>query len=204
MGLGISKLDAVNMILDTNRIKRVTALSSSGTWPSKSYNRDEAGQAEYILDIIARSVQARGIGCNTRRSQAFATSGSNQIVLPDTILRIIPAGPTQRRDHTIRGNKVFDLENNTYTLAGGTYYYDVIEAIDFDDLEPLAKEAIMAEARQHFQRGQRGDPIQDAFTTDSRNRADAMLPRPSHAPNAAPINALPLMSNSPAMGGRDS
>lgn len=194
---GLAKLEAVNLILETNQIKRVSALDSAGSWPSKTYGASDAGHAEFTLDMISRRVQARGLGCNTVRSKKFTLGGSGPITLGANTLAIVPAGPTQFKNHGIRNDAVYDLEGDTATLAAGDYFYDVITALDFESLDPLSKEMIVDETKLYYQRRTRGDQLQDQFNENDRQKTELFAVRPKPSQNSRNINQIPVIPAGP-------
>lgn len=90
---GMTKLDAVNMVLSGINEYRVTSLDTGGT----SVQSD----AERYLDDSTRYFCAMGWPCNTRRSAAFTPANpSLEVTLPTSpaVLRIRGAGPDQHRE----------------------------------------------------------------------------------------------------------
>lgn len=177
---GLSKLEAVNLILETNQIKRVSALDSSGSWPSKSYGVSDAGHAEWILDVIGRRRMIAGTANNVIR-KSYTLGAPGAITLDANTMKIKPIGLIEKEHHTIRDDKVYDSWNGTTTLAAGTYTYEQTMAVDFESLEPAFKEAIVDEAKQYYQRRTRGDQLQDAFNENDRQKTDANVMRPKVA-----------------------
>lgn len=182
---GLSKLEAVNLVLETNQIKRVSALDSTGSWPSKTYGASDAGHAEWILDVIGRRRMIAGTANNViRKSYTLAVSGA--ITLDSNTMKIKPIGLIEKEHHTIRDDKVYDAWNGTTTLAAGTYTYEQTMAVDFESLEPALKEAIVDEAKQYYQRRTRGDQLQDMFAENDRQKTDANVMRPKVAYSPTP------------------
>lgn len=198
---GLSKLEAVCLLLQAIRLKRVSALDSTGAWPAKVYGNSNAADAEWTLDLISRQVQARGFGCNTVRAKKFTLGGSGTISLPANTLAIIPAGPTQFRNIGIRDDKAYDLEADTATFAAGDYFFDVITAVDFESLDPTVKDIVVAEAKQYFQAKERGDQNQHQINEGDRTKAELNAARPKPSANARALNQMPLISQPAPQGG---
>lgn len=193
---GLSKLAAVNRIAQLcNLNERVTALDSTGTWPSKTYGASDAGQIEQDLDEVKAQVLARGYQCNTRRNQKYTRATQGAITLPDNTLKIIPTGPSELRNHTIFDNKVYDLEPTPPTdqLAPGDYFYHIVVDIDFDSLEPTVKQLVVAEASRIIQRRRRGDPRIDMYLADEVAAAELAVSRSKQTSHTYPINPQPVM-----------
>lgn len=95
---GMTKLDAVNMVLSGINEYRVTALDTNGT----SVQAD----AERYIDDSTRYFCAMGWPCNTRRSVAYTPSGGSfEVTVPASVIRIRGAGPSQHRNLVIRGRR---------------------------------------------------------------------------------------------------
>ena len=56
----MTRLDAINEMLSARGESPVTALDSTGSWPSKTYGSSDQGLAERILDRHSRRLQADG------------------------------------------------------------------------------------------------------------------------------------------------
>lgn len=190
---GISKLQAVNLILETNQIKRVSALDSTGSWPSKTYGASDAGHAEWILDVVAQRRMITGALNNViRKSYTLAVSGA--ITLDANTMKIEPIGMIEKEHYTIRDDKVYDAWNGTTTLAAGTYTFKQTMAVDFESLEPAFKHAIVDEAKQYYQRRTRGDQLQDLFNENDRQKTDASVMRPKVSISPTPPPPTPMQA----------
>mgnify|MGYP000573713527 CR=1 FL=1 len=188
---GISKLQAVNLILETNQIKRVSALDSTGSWPSKTYGASDAGHAEWILDVTAERRMIAGTLNNViRKSYVLAANGA--ITLDANTMKIKPIGLIEKEHYTIRDDKVYDAWNGTTTLAAGTYTFEQTMAVDFESLEPALKHAIVDEAKLYYQRRTRGDQLQDLFNENDRQKTDANVMRPKMAVSPVPPPPSPM------------
>lgn len=196
---GVSKLEAVNFILQVCKDERASALSSSGSWPSKAYNGDDVGQVEADLDREKARILSRGFQCNTARNQKFSLASQGSITLTNYTLKIIPTGPSELRRHSIKDNKVWDLEPSPPTdqLAPGDYFYHVITDVDFESLEPTVKHLVMVEAARVIQRRRRGDPKIDAYLADEVALAEINVARSMNPPQAYGINQQPLVPRAP-------
>lgn len=199
---GLSKLAAVNRVLQACQSDRVSQLGGSGTWPSRTYGDDLTGQVEQDLDEIKALVLARGFQCNTRRNQKYTRVTQGAITLPDNTLRIIPTGPSELRNHTIFDNKVYDLETTPPTdqLAPGDYFYHIIVDIDFESLEPTVKQLVVAEAARTIQRRRRGDPRIDAFLADEVAMAEINVSRSKQTSQTYAINPQPMIAPAAQQG----
>lgn len=170
---GMTKLDAVNMVLSGINEYRVTSLDTGGT----SVQSD----AERYVDESTRYFCAMGWPCNTRRAAALAPDQASLIItLPTSpaVLRIRGAGPDQHRNLVIRGTTVYDADRGTNVmLNGGAVYLDIAELLVFEDLDPMLKELVAKHAQQQFARRFSSSQLADAFITQELSIADGINPR---------------------------
>ena len=61
----MTRLEAIQEILEGSGMMHASALASSGTWPSKTYQETDAGDAEQILDRELRKILSEGYWLNT-------------------------------------------------------------------------------------------------------------------------------------------
>lgn len=170
---GMTKLDAVNMVLSGINEYRVNSLDTGGT----SVQAD----AERYVDSSTRYFCSMGWPCNTRRSAAFTPSGATfAITLPTSpaVLRIRGAGPDQHRNLVIRGSTVYDADKGTTNMgSSATVFLDIAELLDFADLDPMLKELVSKHAQQQFARRFSSSQTADAFISQELGIVDAINPR---------------------------
>lgn len=184
----MTKLDAVNELLEAIGLKPVTALDTG--------NFSEAGDAERTLDRESRRVQMRGFYGNQIKSKAYVASGS--LITPAAdVIAIKSAGPTQHRNFALREQsgtmRAYDLDADTFTITG-TIYLDITVEIPFADAPPDIQDAIVADAKQKFQRRFRANPEADQALAEERVQAELttgrVTGRSSQERAAAPPFAL--------------
>lgn len=184
---GMTKLDAVNMVLSGINEYRVGALDTGGT----SVQAD----AERYVDDSTRFFCAMGWPCNTRRSAAFTPSNpSLEVTLPTSpaVLRIRGAGPDQHRNLVIRGTKVYDSDRGTTVMTSlSPIYLDIAELLDFEDLDPMLKEQVAKHAQQQFARRFSSSQLADAFISQELGIVDGINPR------EGTFTARPLFTQEP-------
>jgi len=168
---GMSKLDAVNMVLAGINEYRVVTLDTGGT----SIQSD----AERYVDDSTRYFCAMGWPCNTRRSAPFTPAGAGfEVALPEAILRVRAAGPDQHRNLVMRGSKVYDADRGTFNFGNTVpVYLDVAEQLPFEDLDPLLKEQVSKHAQQQFARRFSSSQIADAMISQELGIVDSINPR---------------------------
>jgi len=198
--LGLTKLGAVNAILETVNDLPFTVIDSTGTWPNLTYGASIAGRAEQILDRVSQDVQSRGFQANLAISKPFTPAGSPlKVTLPVDTLSVRGAGPDHFRNFELRGDFLYDLDRHTDQFAtAAVIHLDVVTELEFTVCPPRLKQLIVAEAAVVFQRRHRGSLEQDAMLGQERNAAEVKVDRPKPRPNTDPVNPFPLMP-SPAM-----
>lgn len=182
--LGMTKLEAVNEMLEAKGLKRVAALDTGGT--------SDAGTAEYVLDRIDRRIQEMGWPENTELAQSF-TAAANAITVASDTLWIRGAFPHTHWRYVLRADGVFDVQANSLTITTGVVIVlDRIKKLTFADMAPRTKELIAVAAATIFQRRQRGEMSQDAWLTQEQVLVDLIADRVNSGMVPAPINAYPI------------
>ena len=168
---GMTRLDAVNMVLSGINEYRVTALDTNGT----SVQAD----AERYIEDSTRYFCAMGWPCNTRRSVSYTPSGGSfEVTVPASVIRIRGAGPSQHRNLVIRGTKVYDADRGTTNFgSNAAIFLDIAEILDFEDLDPMLKELVAKHAQQQFARRFSSSQLADAFISQELSIVDAINPR---------------------------
>lgn len=195
MAFGLTKVDAVNAMLEMTSSERVTGLGGSGSWPNRTYGATEAGKAEMILDRVSREVQARGFErANVVRWKKYTVSGSpGGITLASNVLSIKPVGPSADLHIGINDGNAYDFKNDTATFAVGDYFLDVTVLYDFEKLPHEIRQIIQAEAVREWQRVQRGSVEADQMLSEKHAKAEyASASNPSY-PLPLPTNTKPMI-----------
>lgn len=180
--LGMTKLEAVNEMLEAKGLKRVAALDTGGT--------SDAGTAEYVLDRIDRRIQEMGWPENTELAQTFTPSGNAITVNADT-LWIRGSYPHTHWRYVLRADGVFDVSANSLTI-NAAIVLDRIKKLSFADMAPRTKELIAVAAATIFQRRQRGEQSQDMWLTQEQVLVDLIADRVNSGMVPQPINAYPI------------
>ena len=200
--LGLTKLEAVNAMLESINQSRFSALDSAGDWPLKTYTASIGSSAEYILDRVSRSVQGRGWKFNVVRCKPYTLGAPGVITFGTNVYAATPAGPNQFRNWAIRSDQAYDLEGDTATFATGTYHFDITTLHDFDFCPPDIKDLIVKEAMTEMQRRFRGDSDADRMIKEETAKAEIRAERPKDSMNAMPLNQTPILPSMGDGGGR--
>jgi hypothetical protein len=150
-----SRIDGVNLLLAEILIPRVSALDSSGSWPSKTYCSSPEGQAEYYLDLFTRQVCNEGLDTRCDRNQSFNTGGGT-IHLGGRVVKVAGKAGIENRQLSVRpigGNMhLYDNEAGSDTFAAGTYVVDVWREAPFEELSGSEQALVLAFAVDRFVR----------------------------------------------------
>lgn len=174
MALGMTKLQAVNLMLLAVGQMRVSALDTGGT--------SDAGEAEYWLDHIIEQKVAEGHpSCSKVIHQA--ADGSGEIDLSSVAanaIRVIGLGKFRHRPLSIRNVKVYDEDRGTtacFTAAEvvtlEVYEYPDSNATNkFEYLAPDFKHYIADEAAKYYRQMKKPDQLADAFNAQKAQRSE--------------------------------
>ena len=134
----------------------------------------DAAVARNILEETARDIQSRGWNFNREYDfplQPDAVSGD--ITLPANFVH----AEIKDKDAIIRGNRLYDRENHTYTFPLKTYKADVIQILPFDELPEQARHYITVRAARIFQSRVVGSGTLHQFSEEEEYKALAELKR---------------------------
>ena len=165
----ITKLDAVNQILESIGEDPVSSLSSG---------LPDAEAAERILDRISREVQAKGWLCNTEREYTLSLTNDKTIPLSDDILRIDTVGVDKGLNVTVRK---YVNQAHLYNIADHSFTFnkaltvDIILNRDIAELPPELQMYIVSKASRRFQESELGSIAADQFAVRAEQEAYAAL-----------------------------
>ena len=175
--LSMTKLEAVNICLSVMGQPKVTDLSGSAV---------DAEIAADIIDEVSREVQNKGWHWN-REQHELPPNAGNEIVVPNNAIRI----DTDRTDLlinvTVRGNRLFNLTDNTYTFTTPVKVGFIVY-LEFDELPASAKDFIAKKAARLFQERMLGSTTLTQFQAEDLARLWAEMQREDIA--AGDYNAL--------------
>lgn len=165
----LTKLDAVNIILDSIGESRVLSLEDSVS---------DARLALEKLEEVSKEVQGRGWHRNTERREILLDN-AGKAVLPNNVLRVDSVGDSAtinvvtRRD-TNGFNYLFNLSDNTFVFDG-PIEVEMVKEFDYEDLSLELQYYIAYRAARQFQETQMGSQALDTFTLRQEQDAFAAL-----------------------------
>lgn len=160
------KLSAVNQ-----------CLNNIGEAPVTSLDSGLLVDAQVALDVVEevnRTVQSKGWYFNTE-TMTLTPNTSNNISLPNNTLKVDTTGTSIGYDLIKRGTRLYDRENNTFTITAKKEL-EITLLLDFEDLSEPFKVWIATMAARTFQERQLGvDSISNQNREDERKaKASAM------------------------------
>ena len=159
----LDRLAAVNIMLGVIGQAPVTTLSGTQTI--------DIELAETVLDETSRAVQSEGWEFNRETDVTLSpTPVTKQVSLNGTILRIDVPG----MNTTQRGNRLYDKSTNSYEFDGDVVA-DILRALDYNDIPPVARHYISIRAARVFQKRVQGAESLDRFTAEDEFVALAAL-----------------------------
>jgi hypothetical protein len=153
----LSKLDAVNIILDALGETAVSSLNSGLA---------DAEKAERVLDEQTTDVLEEGWHCNTDFNLQLVPDINGNIGLPNGTLRIDTSGTSADVDAVERDGKLYDREHQT-SIFTKPVYVDITYDLGFETLPYRLRKYIAHKAARVYQERTLG-----SVQLDSPLRAD--------------------------------
>jgi hypothetical protein len=150
-----TKLQAIN-----------TMLSSVGEPPVNSLTalRADSLIAQNILEEVMRDVQSYGWLFNTEDNVTLIPeTGTGYIYIGDNVARVDMDPSFYNYDITIRGNRLYERKNNTYSFAEPIKVTRVL-LMEYDEMPEVARRYIFIRASRIFQDRVVGSERLHAFT----------------------------------------
>lgn len=145
--VGITSLDAVNMMLAAIGEQPVSSLAGEGV--------PLVATALRKLLQVSRLVQSVGMHCNTEDNVSLEPEAVTGFVyLPNDTLDVDAHDCNSLV--TVRGNRLYDNENHTFVFTA-PIAVDIVYLIGFEDLPIQAQNYIATRAAREFQRETIGD-----------------------------------------------
>ena len=131
-----------------------------------------------------------------------AIYGNLNIQFGSDTLAIYPVGPNSHRNLSLKGDLLYDQDNQTSRLDNDDdLYFDVVYELDYVDCSPKLKDVIATWSAMIFQRHVLKDVTQDAFLVGEYNRINQSADRiatgriPSRSRNVEPTDFPSLLDS---------
>ena len=167
--MGLSKIEAVNIVLESIGEAPVSSLTSG---------LPDAEAAESKLNEINKSVQARGWHQNIDYNLKLMPNNNSLIYVPSNYLRVDTTRDSQYINVTVRNYNsrlaLYDIKKQTYIFTKALFV-DVVYLIQFEDLSLELSTYIAYLAARKFQESQMQSVALDNFTRRGEMEAYAAL-----------------------------
>lgn len=165
-----TELDAINTMLSTIGESPINSLDGAA-------GVVDAVVAQQVLREISIQVQEEGWHFNTEENVRLIPDLVNQnITLPANCIQCDSTGKDADRDVTVRGNRLYDKTNKTFTFDN-SIEVDMIILLEFNDMPQAARHYVMIRAARVFQERVIGSQTLGSFTEKDETRARAALER---------------------------
>lgn len=154
-----------------------TMLSGIGEAPVNSFSEVTAdvSLARHILNEVSREVQLTGFQWNTEDNYPLTPDIHGLIRLHPSIVRVHFREPTDR-ELTIRGNRVYDRINHTFTFPQDTAITCTVTLLlPFEELPEAARRYAALKALRVFQERVVGSQVLSAYQQADEARARVQL-----------------------------
>lgn len=161
-----TELDAVNVIL-----------SGIGEAPVNSFAEitTDVTVARSILYEVSKEVQLEGFHWNTEDNYPLTPNDKGQITISPALVRVHFREPTDK-ELVIRGNRVYDRVNHTYTFdLSTTLLCTITLLLMFEELPEAARRYITVKALRVYQERVLGSQVLSQFQQQDEGRTRAAL-----------------------------
>lgn len=161
-----TELEALNSMLSTIGEAPVSTVEDNGIV--------DAVIARQILRGTSREVQARGWHFNTEKSYPILPDVSGNLTLPSTVLRCDTVASSEDIDVVVRGTRLYDRRNHTFTFTKPVTV-DMVILLPFEELPEVARYYITVRASRIYQERVVGSESLSKFNNQDELRAKVAL-----------------------------
>lgn len=162
-----TELEAVNTMLIGIKEAPVSSLDTAST--------DDVVIARQMLRELSREVQSDGWDFNSETEYPLTRNGDGTITVPANVLSLdISQSMATRYDITVRGRKVYDKTNHTFTFLDDLKV-DVTWLLDYEDIPETARRYIALAAAERFQKRMLGSANVDRGLKEDLAMAQAVF-----------------------------
>lgn len=129
----MTELDAVNLMLGAIHEAPVSSLDDPDFL--------DAVLARDKLRIISREFQSQGWHFNTERGVVLLPNTSGELMVPSDALRVDTVSTSADVDVVVRGSRLYDVANQTYTFTDPATV-TIVRGLSWDELPATAREYI--------------------------------------------------------------
>ena len=162
----LDKLGAVNLMLSAAGEQKVSTLVDDGI--------NDTDVAQQVLDETIIEVLSMGWDCN-RVVKTFLPDTTGKIAISPNYLRVDGYGNDYRRRLTVRGDHLYDLDNDTDQFTGTSVQLEIIQNLNFTDLPSPLRFYIARAAATIYQSQTKADPDMDSILRFQEQKAYEMI-----------------------------
>lgn len=155
-----TELDAVNALLHLIGEQPVDSLTTSGD--------PQVDLAQNFLHSVSRTIQARGMHCNTEENVKLSPDAQGHITIPTDTLKI--DATDKGKDLVMRGSLLYDRYNHTYIFKEPVEV-DLVTFLPFESLPQVVRDYITIKAARMFQVRTLGSDLLIALTEQDEREA---------------------------------
>jgi len=164
----LTELGAINIMLSTIGESPVSSLSSD-------QSTVDVGIAQQVLREVTIQVEQEGWQFNTEINWVMSpTLDLGEIYIPANCIQIDTSGRDSTLDVAMRGNRLYDRVNHTFSFTKNISV-DMVVLLDFNDLPHAARQYIAIRAARVFQQRVVGSDSLAAYTEKDEAKARAGL-----------------------------
>ena len=138
-----SELQAVNIMLSTIGEAPVNSITGITTV--------DVSTAKNILNETSMSIQSQGWNFNTHSNfSSLSLDNNNNVPLPSNCVKADATAQFRHLNYTIRGGKLFDMDNHTDKFTSAPSSVDLVLVQLFEDLPEYARQYIIMKSARRF------------------------------------------------------
>jgi len=174
----MTRLQGVNHVLQRCASYSTAALDSSGTWPNKTYNRSDAGDAESCLDIACDEAVASGLPSCQVSNVEFSLGTAGTIAMGATALRAVGKAKLERTNINVIpvGSDMLATADGNQTFQPGTYTFDVWYRRSFEQLPRHEQMIVLEIAARRYMQLKMPDSVDERGLAYDATMASAITP----------------------------
>ena len=162
----MTELEAVNIMLGAIGESPVSSLDD----PSLV----DVALAKSILDETNVALQTAGTHFNLEKNYPLTADTDGNINVPANCTKIDAVGESVDKDLVLRGTKLYDRDERTFTFAiPTTIYVDMVLLLPFEEIPQYARRYICVKAARRFQARVVGSDTLFGFT--QRDEEEALI-----------------------------
>lgn len=189
-----------------------TLLAVIGEAPVNSLDGQQIGEAsmaEATLLEFHREGQSRGWHWNREEAYPFSRNSSGEMVVPANVIHWAPDNYQFAGRYQLRGQRVYDRDEHTYSIGIETLAADVVWALSWDECPEVFNRWVVARAARVFAGRVLGDQAQvrlagldEASARAELDRAEAVHERPNSITGGPGVKPFRTFIPAPGLMGR--